>query len=304
MNYHKLPTRAGILAAATCSLVLGLAGQPIPTTTGVTLQAVIQPASTPDILAFEYTASNPPSNSNSVVMIGLDLSQGTGNQAVSTSGLPVGKGFSADFASAIAQSKQSVPIVGASVSAPTGWMVTFTVDGKVLWGPIDNVIDPGQTVMGFQVYSRGLPGLRQFTARPYIDISTLNLIPPSGDPADLQRYIADLNAAEANSITTGITVGPVAPPAVFSSINFLATIQGFETQVRQQGWVKNQGILNSLDQKLNAAKAAMQAGDSPTAKNVLGALLNEVDAQAGKGLSSEAVSLFKFNTQYLISQLP
>ena len=65
---------------------------------------------------------------------------------------------------------------------------------------------------GFQLYSHGLPGLRTFTAEPDIDIGSLELIPPSGDAADLKRYKADLQAAEQPSVAAGVTVGPVAPP--------------------------------------------------------------------------------------------
>jgi hypothetical protein len=105
------------------------------------------------------------------------------------------------------------------------------------------------------------------------------------------------------NITTGMTIGPVVPPLEFNATQFLSTIRGFETQILAQGWIKNKGILNSLDQKLNAARGALKASDSATAKNVLGAFVNEPDAQDGKGISPEAFALFKFNALYLISQL-
>jgi hypothetical protein len=58
-----------------------------------------------------------------------------------------------------------------------------------------------------------------------------------------------------------------------------------------------------LDGKLNTALAALTRGNNKTAANVLNALLNEVDAQAGKQISADAVSLLKFNSQYLISKI-
>jgi hypothetical protein len=46
-----------------------------------------------------------------------------------------------------------------------------------------------------------------------------------------------------------------------------------------------------LDVKLNAALAALQAGNNNEAANQLNAFLNEVSAQSGKHLSPEAVAL-------------
>lgn len=58
----------------------------------------------------------------------------------------------------------------------------------------------------------------------------------------------------------------------------------------------NQGISNSLDAKLQniqAALAAVTAGDRPSACNMLNALVNEVQAQTGKTLPlAQAADLF------------
>ena len=49
--------------------------------------------------------------------------------------------------------------------------------------------------------------------------------------------------------------------------------------------------------------AALARGQSRTAANVLNALINEVDAQAGKQISPEAAALLKINVQYLINKI-
>jgi hypothetical protein len=98
-------------------------------------------------------------------------------------------------------------------------------------------------------------------------------------------------------------VGPTAPPADFRLADFLQTIISYKEQAIQLGWIKDRGIGISLDAKLNAAQASLSRGDNRAATNQLSALLEEVDAQAGKQLSSEAVALLKFNTQYLISRM-
>jgi hypothetical protein len=45
-------------------------------------------------------------------------------------------------------------------------------------------------------------------------------------------------------------------------------------------------------------------GNTRVAKNQLNAFVNEVNAQNGKALTSEAVALLKVNTQYLMGKLP
>lgn len=289
----------GLLAAG----AMTASAQTLPGVQGTVITGMVTASS--DILTFQYTIANPVSSTGSIALVGLDVTQPPAALTLATNDLPpVANGFAPAISAALPNIGQTVQAVGTVASAPSGWMVVPTTDARILWGAVSMLIGPGQTLSGFQVISHGLPGIRTFTAEPEIDIGSLNVTPPSGDPADFQRYKADLQAVEAPSTTTGITVGPTAPPARFNAQSFLTVIQGFEGPAVQQGWIKNSGILNSLDQKLSAAAAALQRGDNNTAENVLGALINEVDAQAGKGLSSEAVALFKYNAQYLIAQLP
>jgi len=121
---------------------------------------------------------------------------------------------------------------------------------------------------------------------------------------DLPRYNKDLATVPVNFRASVPTVAPTAPPANFQPIQFLQTIQSYKEQALKQGWINNAGVANSLDVKLNAALTALQAQDTNTAKNILNALLNEVEAQAGKHLTTEALALLQFNTQHLISKLP
>jgi hypothetical protein len=71
----------------------------------------------------------------------------------------------------------------------------------------------------------------------------------------------------------------------------------------EKGWIDNQGIANSLDQKLENAKNQLEKGKTNTAINMLSAFLNEVEAQKDKHLTSEAYALLKFNAEYLIQRL-
>jgi len=124
-----------------------------------------------------------------------------------------------------------------------------------------------------------------------LDPDTLPISPPAG-PDDVQRYLNDLEAIEKQVRPEGVTIGPTAPPASFAPDQFLITIENYKETAVKQGWITNPGVVNSLDVKLNTALSALQKQDTTTAKNVLNALLNEVNAQSSKHLTSEAVAFY------------
>jgi hypothetical protein len=67
------------------------------------------------------------------------------------------------------------------------------------------------------------------------------------------------------------------------------------------GLIKNQGIVTSLDQKLDAAQAAHNRGQYATEDNILSAFISEVNAQAGTGILEPAVTCLIRDAQWLQS---
>jgi parallel beta-helix repeat protein len=70
------------------------------------------------------------------------------------------------------------------------------------------------------------------------------------------------------------------------------------------GWISKQGICNSLDVKLNAARASIERDSFDTAKNQLNAFIHELDAQKGKAVDEQAYDLLKPKALDLINNLP
>lgn len=69
------------------------------------------------------------------------------------------------------------------------------------------------------------------------------------------------------------------------------------------GWIKNQGICNSVDSKLATAMMALARGQSDVARSALGALQGELSAQRGKFVSERAYSLLFSNVEYLTARI-
>ncbi len=298
--------RAGFIVL----LVIGgqasmLRAQNLPAVRTVILKAEVTSPTGGGLLTYGYRVTNPASNSGSIWRMEIDISKPTGSVSLSSEGLFNGPGFLESISSSVLQEASTVPMVPVGLNAPSNWDVGLSVHGTVAWGPDGEpfLIRPGQSLSGYQITSRGLPGIRQFVAGPYVDVDTIPIKPPEDD-TDLPRYKQDLAAIKASVSAKGVTVAPTAPPADFRPLAFLQTIQSYKDQALKQGWITSFGIANSLDVKLNSAQGALERQDNTTAKNVLRALLHEVDAQGGKHLSPEAVALLKFNTEFLISKIP
>lgn len=254
---------------------------------------------------YRYTVMNGIASSGAVGLLSIDISQPIGGAQLDGVGLVNGQGFLQKSSQAILSLASTVPMVPVGIESPVNWRGSLSVTGMATWGAVSEggLVLSGQSIIGFEISSPGLPSIRDFTAKPYIDVNTLPITPPS-DAADLPRYKLDLDAIVNKIIIHGKTIAPTAPAAMFRPADFVKTIQDYGLRALEQGWIKNAGILNSLDQKLTAAVSAIVRGDTDSAKNVLAAFVNEVDAQSGKGLEAEAVALLKFNAQYLISRLP
>jgi hypothetical protein len=256
-----------------------------------------------DIFAYSFTVSNPSSNTGSVWLFGIEIQKPSGGVVLSGDGLVNDSGYFVNTSQQILKESGDA-LIPVGLQTPPNWDSGLSQAGRADWTASDAAyfIRPGASSGGFQLSSRGLPGIRTATVQAYLDVDTLPIAPPA-NAADIGRYAADLAALQSKATVKVVTIGPTAPPITFNAPNFLATIISYKEQAFQHGWIRGNGIGISLDAKLNASSASLARDDNKTAANVLNALLNEVDAQAGKQLSPEAAALLKFNTQYLISKI-
>jgi hypothetical protein len=298
----KSPRILSLFAAILVLIVSSPSSAQVPSLAAVTLNASVVQVN--GVLRYSYTVTNSAGNTGSVSNIKVDISIPNGSSLLSGSGLDSGGGFMSANSSAIIAEQTTLPMVPVGAYSPTGWVATVTTDGSLLFAADDEtaIVASGRNISGFQITTYGLPTIRQFRAEPYLDFDSLPLAQPT--PETLPAYFAALKGLLASASCTGLTIGPTAPPANFQPIPFLQIIQSYKERSVQQGWIADSGVAISLDAKLNAAQRALQNGDSGTAKNVLNALINEVQAQANKHLTPEAVALLQFNSQYLVSQLP
>lgn len=170
--------------------------------------------------------------------------------------------------------------------------------GRWFWAG-DQGLEPTWSTDGFALRSKGLPGI----VNAYFQGKSKTLaFPDSGPGWELDQDIFKLQIFPADRVIRK-TLGPVTLPEDISASALIDTLVSYKHQAFDLGWIRNKGIVNSLDQKLENAKAAFQRGNNKAGKNTIGAFLKEVDAQKDKHLSSEAYSLLKFNAEFLLSRM-
>jgi hypothetical protein len=84
----------------------------------------------------------------------------------------------------------------------------------------------------------------------------------------------------------------------------LATFSGFSDFLTATGGVSNEGIANALAQKAANAMADYDAGQYSAAKGILGAFINQVQAQRGKFITNAAADLLVEYASLLLDELP
>jgi hypothetical protein len=178
-------------------------------------------------------------------------------------------------------------------------------------------IAPGTTVDGFSYRSKGVPSIIDvfFFGERRVRFSGPS---PTYDSDELRESFDRVYQSllsqypEADVTVKRKVLGPATPPAELNPVDFLDNIIDMKHEAFSLGWITNKGIERSLDAKLDAARKKLSAGDYGTARNILTAFVNEVEAQGceshddcskGKHLLPEAYALLKYNAQYLADNL-
>jgi hypothetical protein len=149
-------------------------------------------------------------------------------------------------------------------------------------------------VLGFSAYD-GVSGVASIVA----DLD--------GEPVVNGQEI-DLFFLTLGDHTLTVTATDYAGNSASTSVTFrvTATIQSTIADTQRaydEGWIDNHGILNSLLHKLENAQRALDRGNVQAAINMLGAYINELEAQSGKHVTPEAAALLIADAQWVIEHL-
>ena len=69
-------------------------------------------------------------------------------------------------------------------------------------------------------------------------------------------------------------------------------------------WIKNENTFNKYTNLLNTAKTALEQNQISQARTALQSIIQEVDIDSTSNITSEAYALLRYNTEYLLENLP
>jgi hypothetical protein len=127
-------------------------------------------------------------------------------------------------------------------------------------------------------------------------------------PRVVKFYAQGWNGESDEDITLnsfrGWTIGPGDPPSQFLPTNFLDTLSSYSTQSRTMGWITTQQVSDKYRGYFATAKSQLLASNTAGARTTLQSVLQDVNVDSTSNLTSEAYALIRYNTQYLLGQLP
>ena len=182
------------------------------------------------------------------------------------------------------------------INAPHKWQGSYshTWDNLLKWGIISdsrfypyNFIQPSNHLDSISFVCDSI--------LPYI--TSYYIQGKNGDSFPDDQYIFE------NSFK-GKTISGKNPPDPFIPIDFLDSLLNYNTQSFELGWITNQTTTDKYDSLFNLAKSQLQQNNNTGAKAILQTVLQEVDIDSTDYLTSEAYALVRYNTEYLLDNIP
>jgi hypothetical protein len=159
-------------------------------------------------------------------------------------------------------------------------------------------IKPSTHLAGFAFSTRSLPSIVPYYAEGNHELPRFD----EGMAPDSIPGYSDLTPYGPGVV--GKTVGPVPPPDPFDPVGLLDTLLSYTTECKTLGWIAQQTTAEKYLAYFNSVKASLEDSNFTAARNTLKQVLQNVDVDSTSALTSEAYALLRFNTEYLLGQLP
>ncbi len=254
---------------------------------------------------YNYEFFNRPENKGNIWIINIDISKSTHSVSNDTIGLVFESKYTEQtFRRNYPKLVNSVIAVGfPKVPEPVlNWTADITpqLNACYAFSSDSMKISPGTYIKDIVMMSKALPGIRLVTVQPFFD------------PADYFKRINDSATAshrEIDSIRygvrfTGWTIGTIAPPMNFEPLVWIDTLLSFTNRSIIYGWITTEQIAEKYIGYFNNAKTNLQQNNIRATRDTLNNVLRDVDIDSSSTLTSEAYALIRYNTEYLLAQLP
>ena len=168
-----------------------------------------------------------------------------------------------------------------------------------LWSA-DQGLDRGWFNSGFIISASGLPRINNsYFQGASPEFGYTGSIPNS----KVTEELSYLNTFPTNYIVKK-TISPGGIPSPFIHDSFIDSLQNYITQSLDLTWIKDEATYYKYNSFLIRAKVALEQGDTNSTRTNLQSIITNVELDSSTSLTSEAYALLKFNTEYLLEQLP
>ena len=261
-------------------------GGEVPTMSDTAVEAAVTPDG--DIYTFSYSVHNGSGNTGNVRRFHIEITKPRGGMELSGEGLPSLPSRS------IIGDEYMVNTVPVGIFPPEGWWPGFHPDGYAWWG--GPVYSPGQSLSGYQITSKGLPGIRNFWVEPELEISPYEI--------SVEEEIAFSYRVSFKGKTIGPTAPPVDSEGVFNPKTLFEMIAGYMDESVTLGWLIDNTFIIDLYAKLDAVRQAMDNNNPSLAKIKLGEFMALLDSSSASQRTSAGYGLLYFNAKYLLDNMP
>jgi hypothetical protein len=191
-------------------------------------------------------------------------------------------------------------------TAPPGWKTgrRMVKSAAIFWGSVAEPrgVPPGASLGGFRFSSTALPAIVKYLAWGDVELS---IVPDGSAPESCSGSEMFENSYK------GVTVGPKTPPP-FVALDSLNQLIALLHESRRLGWVRRDGVHQSMLTKLREAKRRVEANDLAGANNNVTAFIAEVGrvscedvyCRGNQPATSEAYAVLYFNGKYVSERLP
>jgi hypothetical protein len=289
-----------VLGATSCSIAWAVGLLPVPVLQDIDVQAHVQYDPGTDRYTYQYTFTNPPTNTGEIWRIKIDIRQNRYNQQLDSSGLTIPRGSAAPAFDELLEDLEplalpaGITLVPIGQRAPTGWNGGVGRDGFGGFSSATGTpkIIPGASQGGFEIISAGVPTIRKIQVIP----DWVLLVDDHGavTDADLDQAAVD----EQNMMFVTETIGPLG--VIRSAVNLWDQVRDDLALAISLGWITDIVFADVLTAQLSSARQALDASDGALAKARLQQLINSLDLSTNSQRRQEIYDLLKLNALTLI----
>ena len=264
----------GSLLGATVQADVGLL--PTPTLTGVQTRVSVTFDPTSQIYSYNYTVTNPSSNTGQIWLITVDATTKFPRAfvpAFDSTDLTIPYGISTlsfdDKMSSLGPLELPVSsgyLVAFGQQVPAGWSGGLSKTGLARFWSLDDTpnVGPGGSISGLILRSRGLPTLKVTEAVPFWNL----VLNSEGDSTpEIEQASEQIRQS---IVFRAQTLGPSGVTA--GSFGHWEQMQDDLNRAVQLGWISDLTLVNAMVTQLTSARQAVEAQNGTLAKTRLNTL--------------------------------